>query len=92
MASVQVTQHLYRFFPRLENVKLTVPAGTVAEVLVAVECQVPGFCDYVLDEQGRVRRHVNLCINNNLLLDRNGLSDKISDQDTLFIFQALTGG
>ncbi|MDN3638794.1 MoaD/ThiS family protein [Simiduia curdlanivorans] len=92
MASLEVTRHLYRFFPQLENAQLSLPAGSVAEVLAAVERQVPGFCDYVLDEQGRLRRHVNLCVNNNLLIDRNGLSDRVGEKDTLFVFQALSGG
>ncbi|BFM10664.1 hypothetical protein R50072_08170 [Simiduia litorea] len=92
MARVEVTRHLHRFFPQLEDARLSVPGDSVAEVLAAVERQVPGFCDYVLDEQGRLRRHVNLCVNNTLLIDRNGLTDRVSESDTVFVFQALSGG
>jgi hypothetical protein len=36
MVSVEMTQHLYRFFPQLVNLTITVPAGSVADILDAV--------------------------------------------------------
>ena len=92
MPVVQMTQHLYRFFPQLENRTITVPAGSVAEVLRAVNEIAPGFTDYVLDEQGTLRRHVMLCVNDTVVIDRKTLSDRVPDGGTLFIFQALSGG
>ena len=92
MPKVEMTSHLYRFFPQLENKQLTVPWGSVAEVLRAINDQAPGFIDYILDEQGALRRHVKLCINNTLVIDRKALTDRVQEGDTLFIFQALSGG
>ncbi|MEQ1662531.1 MAG: MoaD/ThiS family protein [Thiobacillus sp.] len=92
MPVVQITRHLYRFFPQLENQTITVPAGSVAEVLRAVNAIAPGFTDYVLDEQGALRRHVNLSINETVVIDRKSLSDQVPDDGTVFIFQALSGG
>jgi hypothetical protein len=87
-----MTSHLYRFFPVLGNRSITVPAGSVAEVLREVDAIAPGFTDYVLDEQGSLRRHVMLSINDSLVLDRTTLTDRVPDNGTLYIFQALSGG
>lgn len=92
MATVEMTRHLYRFFPQLENRTVTVPAGSVAEVLRAVDGIAPGFSDYVLDERGALRRHVTLCIGDTVVIDRETLSDCVPDDGTVYIFQALSGG
>jgi sulfur-carrier protein len=92
MPTVEMTQHLYRFFPQLENRKITVPAGSVAEILCAINEIAPGFTDYVLDEHGALRRHVNLCINDTIVIDKKTLSDSVPDNATVYIFQALSGG
>jgi sulfur-carrier protein len=92
MPTVELTPHLYRFFPQLENRKITVPTGSVAEILRAVNEMAPGFTDYVLDERGALRRHVNLSINDTIVIDKQTLSDRVPDDGTVYIFQALSGG
>jgi hypothetical protein len=92
MVTVEMTQHLYRFFPQIENRTITVPAGSVAEILNEINDIAPGFTDYVLDEHGALRRHVNLSINDSIVIDRKKLSDYVQDDATVFIFQALSGG
>ena len=92
MPSVQMTDHLYRFFPQLKDQKLTVPAGSVAEALLAINEIAPGFTDYVLDDNGALRRHVNLSINDRVIIDKVKLSDRIPEDGTVYIFQALSGG
>ena len=92
MARVEMTSHLYRFFPQLEHLTIDVPAGSVADVLRAVDAIAPGFAHYIVDEHGALRRHVRLSINNTLVIDRKTLSDHVPEDGTLFIFQALSGG
>lgn len=92
MPTVEMTGHLYRFFPALENRVIRVDAGSVAEVLRAVNELAPGFTDYVLDEHGALRRHVILSINDRILVDRKTLTDRVQDDGTVYIFQALSGG
>lgn len=65
---------------------------TVAARRQAINNQAPGFTDYILDEQGALRRHVKLCINDTILIDRKSLTDRVQDDDTVFIFQASSGG
>lgn len=92
MPTVRMTSHLYRFFPVLENRTITVPAGSVAEILRAVDELAPGFSDYVLDERGALRRHVHLSIDESIIVDRKTLADRVPDDGTVYIFQALSGG
>jgi len=92
MPTVEVTPHLYRFFPQLANRTITVPAGSVAEVLNAINELAPGFTDYVLDEHGALRRHVKLSIDDTIVVDRKTLSDRVQEDGTVYIFQALSGG
>lgn len=92
MPTVEMTRHLYRFFPQLENRTITVPPGSVAEVLNAINEIAPGFTDYVLDEHGALRRHVRLSIDDTIVIDRQTLSDHVQENGTVYIFQALSGG
>jgi len=92
MPVVEMTSHLYRFFPVLENREIRVPAGSVAQVLREMDTIAAGFSDYVLDERGALRRHVNISVNNTMVIDRKTLSDYVPDDATVYIFQALSGG
>jgi molybdopterin synthase sulfur carrier subunit len=85
MPTVKMTRHLYRFFPALEDGPINVPAGSVDEIA-------PGFTDYVLDERGALRRHVYLSVNDTVVVDRETLTDRVPEDGTLYIFQALSGG
>jgi len=92
MPRVEMTQHLYRFFPKLKEQVITVPAGSVAATILAINEIAPGFTDYVLDEHGALRRHVSICINDAIVIDKIKLSDRIPDDGTVYIFQSLSGG
>ena len=92
MVKIEMTSHLYRFFPQLEQLELLLPPGSVAELLLAINEIAPGFTAYVLDDNNALRRHVMISINNNLLVDRQTLSDQVDESSTLYIFQSLTGG
>jgi hypothetical protein len=92
MPSVEMTDHLFRFFPTLKDRPIHVPAGSMAEVLRAINEIAPGFTDYVLDDHGALRRHIILSINDSIVIDRKTLSDQVPDDATVYIFQALSGG
>ena len=92
MAKLELTRHLYSFFPSLEVEDLTVDATTVAEVVREIEKRAPGFAFYVCDERGRLRRHVNIFVEEQSIADRKELSDKVGPDSRVFIMQALSGG
>lgn len=92
MAEVQLTPHLFEFFPALRGRCLEVSGGTVAEVLRGLEAIAPGFGFYVCDERGRLRQHVNIFVGNERVSDRATLSDPVQPGSRIFILQALSGG
>jgi sulfur-carrier protein len=92
MARVELTRHLYRFFPHLEGKEIVVDATDIAGVIRGLERLAPGFAFYVCDELGRLRTHVNVFIEEERLVDRVRLSDRIQPGSRVFILQALSGG
>jgi hypothetical protein len=92
MAKVELTRHLYTFFPDLEGKDLVVKASTVAEVVREMEKIAPGFAFYVCDEIGRLRRHVNIFVEEERIADRKRLTDRLEPDSRVFIMQALSGG
>ena len=90
MSKVSFTSALKRFYPDLSP--QTINASSVAELLNKLEGRFPGLKDYLLDERGRLRKHVNIYIGENLVEDREELKDKITEDDSVLIFQALSGG
>lgn len=92
MARVELTRHLYTFFPKLEGKEIEVEATTLAEVVRAMEEIAPGFAFYVCDERGCLRTHVNIFIGDERVRDRTWLSDRVEADSRVFIMQALSGG
>lgn len=90
MAHVRFTRHLQRFFPDLAEGE--VPGTTVREVLDALERRHPGLGSYLVDDTGRLRRHVNVFIGEEPIRDREKLADALQPNDKVFILQALSGG
>lgn len=92
MPRVKLTRHLYTYFPQLEGKEIVVEATDVAEVVRAMEAIAPGFAFYVCDERGRLRTHVNIFVNDERIVDRGGLTDRVDPDATVHILQALSGG
>lgn len=89
MARVSFTANLQR---HLSCPDQTVPGSTVRVVLDQVFATEPRLRSYILDDQGRVRRHVAIYINGDRIADRMTLTDPVADADEVFVFQALSGG
>jgi hypothetical protein len=92
MARVEITRHLYNFFPHLEGKELVVEGSTVADVVRAMDAMASGFAFYVCDERGRLRRHVNIFVDDEMIADRGRLSDRVKPESRVLIMQALSGG
>jgi len=63
--------------------------GTVDEVLVDLNRQYPGLRFRVVDEQGRLRSHMKIFVNKDLVRD---LTTVVSADDEVTLMQALSGG
>ena len=66
--------------------------STVGEALAGYFEAHPAVRGYVLDDQGAVRHHVVVFVNGRPVSDRDGLSDEVAGDDTIFVFQSLSGG
>ena len=89
MPRVTFTANLQR---HLDCPSLEVRSGRLDQVLAAVFTERPVLRSYIVDDQGRLRRHVNVFINSAMIADRDGLSDAVGESDEVFVFQALSGG
>ena len=63
--------------------------ATVAELLVDLDAQFPGFRFRVVDEQGRLRQHIKIFVDQEAIRD---LATPITEADEITIMQALSGG
>jgi molybdopterin synthase sulfur carrier subunit len=71
---------------------LLVPPGTVHEALAAAFQEKPALRDYIVDEQGGLRRHVALFVDGRVVKDRLKLTDKAGEDAEIYVVQALSGG
>jgi molybdopterin synthase sulfur carrier subunit len=70
------------------NAELVLEGATVGEVLRALETSWPRTAGWILDEQGSVRRHVNVFVG-----DRQVREDAaVGPQDRLVVLPSITGG
>lgn len=90
MALVKFTSALNRFFPNLTDME--VEGSSIQSVMEEINSRIPGISDYILEENGSLRKHVNIFIHNDLIKDRLNLSDKVGEHDEILIYQALSGG
>ena len=63
--------------------------ANVDELLVDLDRQFPGIRFRVVDEQGRLRQHMKIFVNEDSVRD---LSTAIDASDEIVVMQALSGG
>ena len=89
MPRVLFTSNLQRHVPCPDSV---VAGTTVAQALAAVFADAPQVRDYVLDEQGHVRKHVHIYVDGSRITDREKLTDAVTPESEICVLQALSGG
>jgi molybdopterin converting factor small subunit len=89
MARVAFTANLQRY---LACPVQEATGASVRAVLDSVFAEHPRLRSYILDDQGRLRRHVHIYVNDARISDPVRLADPVDDRDEVFVFQALTGG
>jgi sulfur-carrier protein len=90
MPNISFTSALKRFYPNLQPIHVS--AASVVDVLKNLDVSYPGLTEFLIDEHGALRQHINIFIGDKMIADRENLSDFVSEKDEILIFQALSGG
>jgi molybdopterin converting factor small subunit len=92
---VHIPSALRRWTGGRDVIDLPLPADmrmTAADVIEALAREHPGIRDRVLDEQGELRRHMNIFIDGENARVAGGLAAQISVDSEIWIHPALSGG
>lgn len=74
------------------TVELGEGISTVGDAIRALEQHSPTAIDSVLDEQGRLRQHVNVFLNEENTRFLSGLDTPAPDGSRIFVLGAISGG
>ena len=86
MAKVAFTPNLRR---HISVEECSVPGNTVNELMLNLFEMEPLLRGYVLDDQSKIRKHVNVFLDSSLVTD---LNTCVREDSEVFIMQALSGG
>ena len=89
MPTIHVTSHLRRVAP---SGPTRVEAATLGAALDTYFEAAPQVRSYILDDQGRLRKHVAVFIDGELLTDKRDLGRSVAPNSEIYVMQALSGG
>ncbi len=72
--------------------EVLVQGGTVAEVIENLEKEYPGLKERICDESGKVRRFVNIYLNDEDIRFQKDIMTEVKDGDEISIIPAIAGG
>jgi molybdopterin synthase sulfur carrier subunit len=87
---VRIPTPLRRYTANAEEVGVT--GATIGAVVDELERKFPGLKERLCDEQGRVRRFVNIYINGDDIRFLNSLETAVKEGDEISIVPAIAGG
>ncbi len=87
---VRIPTPLRKFTAGAEEV--SVAGATIGQVVEELEQKFPGMRERLCDEQGRVRRFVNMYVNGDDIRFLNSLETAVKDGDEVAIVPAIAGG
>ena len=72
--------------------KAQVSGGTINDIIEDLERQYPGVKSRLCDDSGRIKRHVNVFVNDEEIRALQGSDTPVSDKDEVSIVPAMAGG
>jgi len=75
-----------------DRAEVEVAGATVGEVLGALDTAHPGFGERLFDDQGALRRFVNVFVDDEDLRFLEGLATPLTDRSVVSIVPAVAGG
>lgn len=89
MARVNFTSHLRKVAP---GGPVQADGPTVGAVLLVLFGDYPKLGAYVVDDQGRLRKHVAIFVDGEKLANGEALDHPVSINSEIYVLQALSGG
>jgi len=74
----------------LSEVRVT--GSTVSQALNDLTAQYPTIKPHILDNQGRLRRHINLFVNKENIKNLEGIETIVQESDLIILMPSITGG
>jgi len=74
------------------NKHVEVEPGLLSEVIAGLEAAHPGFADRLLDDDGGLRKFVNVFVDDDDVRYLDGLDTQVGDGITVSIIPAVAGG
>jgi molybdopterin synthase sulfur carrier subunit len=72
--------------------EVEVDSGSVGDVLARLDAAHPGFTQRILDDDGNLRRFVNVFVSDDDVRFLDGMDTPVGDGDTVAIIPAVAGG
>ena len=92
MIKINVTGFLTEFTEGRRQIQLDGGAMTVCEALTELWRLHPGVRDRVLNEQGQVRRHINVFLNDENIRRQQAMETPLNESDEITILPSVSGG
>jgi len=69
-----------------------VHGATVSEALNDAVTQYPALKFHIFDSEGKVRRHINIFVNNQDIRGLNALETRLEESDQIILMASISGG
>ena len=89
MIKVILTANLQAYYP---EPKFELEVSNLRDILKKMDERRPRFSHYVLEDDGSIRKHVNIFINGDIIRDKSTVDVKLAPGTQIHIMQALSGG
>lgn len=89
LATIAFTPHLRAVGPTAEE---ACTGSTLAEMLELLHPRYPRLKAYVLDDQGRLRKHIAIFVDGVMTPRERALTRPLGPASRVYVFQALSGG
>jgi molybdopterin synthase sulfur carrier subunit len=90
MTQVRIPSPLRRYTNGQSKVETS--GATIQELIDNLEAQHPGVKSRLCDENGQIKRYVNVFVNDEEIRTLQGVETPISDKDEVSIIPAMAGG
>ena len=90
MATIRIPSPLRRYTNSQSKVETN--GGNVGELLNNLEAQYPGIKSKLCDDNGNIKRYVNIFINDEEIRTLQGSETPVGEKDEVSIIPAMAGG